>query len=683
MSMNKEPSRQLQKSGMKILYELSSVDQNIKKNNHIINRGRVLIGSSESCDIVLRHSDIAAIHAVLEITGTVFRIFDMHSLNGTYHNNKKIIVENFIEGDLLKFGSHSFVFRKYAKEESLPPVLDMLGPEHIRETEAKRYKHPPAIPEDVSKIKIDIKSMGITSEIPQVEYPLAKDPRADYIEYIFEETDTLYPIFKYSVDRSAVEVIILYKNKIYSVDYLPTAKGVYNLVGSKPSKNEIEYAYLVKNEKVQFLDVVDKDVYVNLMEGYDYLLLSDKNDSSKKIKSGQTHALRGDDIIRFSKNDIQIFVRLDSPPPTVAPAKILTGDKDLLRYTLLMLFLFMVFTVSINLMEINREVEKEKVPERIATILYNQKLYVAKTKAIAKTADAPKVIQEARPDLPNENKQEKKAEVRPADKPKEAEVVKVAGQKSEKEVKQIKKAEPNKGAKDVHTDLVQPNNSAKTKNVGVMKQATTSEIKAPSLGHVDVYKSADFGSTLSSMLSKGGASKQMDAVNAVSGGTTSSALVLEAGAESATLKRANVGQQIGSLSGVVQGKIDTSKGVEGLANKKGIYVVGVPSNTVIVGSMDPDVIRRILMENFQYFRNCYQRTLSSSNQAFDGMLPLNFVIGASGHVIGAGIGKNAESSALPGEVKSCVIDVLKGIKFPDPLGGGTVEVNQPMNFYRK
>ena len=88
-------------------------------------------------------------------------------------------------------------------------------------------------------------------------------------------------------------------------------------------------------------------------------------------------------------------------------------------------------------------------------------------------------------------------------------------------------------------------------------------------------------------------------------------------------------------------------------------------------------------ENFQYFRNCYQRTLSASNQAFDGMLPLSFVIGASGHVTRAGIGRNAESEALPVEVKECVLDVLRGIKFPEPLGGGTVEVNQPMNFYRK
>jgi hypothetical protein len=29
------------------------------------------------------------------------------------------------------------------------------------------------------------------------------------------------------------------------------------------------------------------------------------------------------------------------------------------------------------------------------------------------------------------------------------------------------------------------------------------------------------------------------------------------------------------------------------------------------------------------------------------------------------------------------VDVLRGIQFPEPMGGGTVEVKQPMNFYPK
>ena len=61
-----------------------------------------------------------------------------------------------------------------------------------------------------------------------------------------------------------------------------------------------------------------------------------------------------------------------------------------------------------------------------------------------------------------------------------------------------------------------------------------------------------------------------------------------------------------------------------------------------------------------------------------GVLKLNFVIGSSGHVTKAGV---SARNALPLNLKGCVVNVLKGIKFPAPLGGGVSEVNQPINFY--
>ena len=42
-----------------------------------------------------------------------------------------------------------------------------------------------------------------------------------------------------------------------------------------------------------------------------------------------------------------------------------------------------------------------------------------------------------------------------------------------------------------------------------------------------------------------------------------------------------------------------------------------------------------------------------------------------------------KESSMPQIVKSCVVNVLRGIAFPSPKGGGVVEVTQPMNFYPK
>ena len=77
------------------------------------------------------------------------------------------------------------------------------------------------------------------------------------------------------------------------------------------------------------------------------------------------------------------------------------------------------------------------------------------------------------------------------------------------------------------------------------------------------------------------------------------------------------------------------------------------------------------------FRFCYQKELDRAKSKFSGRIKLNFIIGASGHVTRAGV----VSSDIKPEVKGCVVNVLKGIPFPAPRGGGKVEVTQPMNFY--
>lgn len=147
-----------------------------------------------------------------------------------------------------------------------------------------------------------------------------------------------------------------------------------------------------------------------------------------------------------------------------------------------------------------------------------------------------------------------------------------------------------------------------------------------------------------------------------------------------SIQTAGIQTNQGSLVGATTGVLGTSKGAEGLSGKKAIYTAGIPSETVVLGSMDPDVIRRILLDHLPQFRYCYQKELEKTGAEVGGAVKLDFTIGASGHVTGAG----AESaSGLPSEVKKCVVGVLKGINFPEPMGGGTVDVKQQMNFYPK
>ena len=634
-----------------------------KEGGHPIKKKRLLVGRSKACDIVIDFGDVTAIHAVLEVTSAGNKIYDMNSTNGTFVNGNSVVTESIKLGDTIKFASHEYTFKKYEKEDIIPPPLEMLDkglPPIIGDS--------PSLPKPPSEIEI----RDTAVYVPTVEYPLARDPKAEFSEYIFEDAEYLYPIFKYDVSKSAVEVIVLYKDRVYSVDYLPDLEGTYNLVGFLPKDNEVEYSYLGKDEKVPLVQVEGQSTKVFPIPGYEFLSLAD---SDANIESGQI-TLNRDDILRFKNGDLQIFVRGDEAPPEVAPAPIFRRNSgDLKKYILLMLLLVTFFMGSLSFLEVDEELEKEKVPERIAKILYKKKFKAKKSKAIDKTKNAKKRVQKSNKMAQTSKNTSSKTKV---DNKKSKVTTGKTGSKTAKKTGPVKKATPNKGPKNIKKDIVRPTKKVggKTnKKSGKTKKVTA---KSKSKGRVDTYKSFNFNSTVSSLLSKGGATADTEVATATSSDASPS--VTSGDTSGATLKTASVSNNVGSLSGSAQGKLDSSRGVEGLVDKKSIYTAGLPFKTVILGGMDPDIIRKIIEDHIPQFRYCYQKELDKASREFSGVVRLNFIIGASGHVTKAGVDS---FSPLPVRVKGCVVNVLRGIKFPEPLGGGVVEVNQPFNFYPK
>jgi hypothetical protein len=626
-------------------FELRS--KGTENKSYAVTKKRVLVGSSQACDVFIPDASIAAIHAVVEINGSSARIFDMHSPSGTLLNGKKIVVENLSAGDVVRLGQCEFIFGAIDNKNAPQTPLTILGPK------AKPYKP-----------QVD--------GLPRVEYPLAKDPKAEFSEYIFEDVELLYPIFQYQVDKGAVEIIILFKGRIYSVDYLPLKDGVYRLAGSRPSTSDIEYAYLGKNEKIDFVEVSGHQVSVHALQGYEFFALSDSEPAGSQL----VRVLGPQDIFHFRNGDIQVFVRSTESPPVVAAAPIFRRDGDLKKYLILVLLLLFAILGPLAFFEVDKEIEQEKAPERIATILYKRKLTVSKEKAIEKTKDAPKEVIQKSPQLQKNEEKPKESQMqqeKPADKPATA-----TGDTKAVVVADVKKAAPNKGPRDVVKPKVKPSQnkgeSAATPAQRRPKTATSKNIN--NKGPVDAYKSADFKSTISSLMAKGGDTKATEAVAASDGDVSSTSL--SQGEAGATLKSADVSKNIGSLTGATTGKLDTSKGASGLVEKTNIYTAGLPFKTVVLGGMDPDIIRQILIDHLPQFRYCYQKELDRAKSSFNGVVRLNFIIGASGHVTKAGVDT---LSSLPNEVKGCVVNVLRGIKFPEPMGGGVVEVNQPMNFY--
>ena len=660
-------------------YELLPVGVSHGQEGKVIRKRRVLVGSTSACDVQINHPSINSIHAVIEITHGSFKVFDMDTLMGTYINGKKVVTESFALGDTIKFGSLEFAFKVFSRDD-LPPPLDMLAislPPVLEEAEANNsLPESPELPEkEAPKLpkKTPVAAKDVTTALPRVEYPLGADPKADFTEYIFEDVETLYPIFDYSPQKKSVEIIILHKDRIHSVDYLPYKDGVYNFVGSNPKSRDVEYAYLGKTEKLPFVEVRGSEVFLSSLPGYKEMCL---NDDKKTFAGGQYH-LHDSDIVRFINGDLQVYVRGTEAPPKVAHAPIMRRDKEFAKWLIIVFLMCLLFLGVFSFYSVDEELETEKAPERIATILYKpKKLTISKSRAIDKTKNKPKkVIQKS----PVKKKIKVTKKVKKVTKTPAKKVVVKTGDKSAKSTAPAKKATANKGKVNKNINKVSP-----TKNSGGRpSQARNSVRKAransKSRGAVDTFKSVDFSSTLSSLMAKGGGAKSAQAVNTLSNNAGRGASL--GGSESSTLTRAKVSNNVGSLTGAASGKLDSSKGVSGLVNKKSIYTAGVPFEEVVLGGMDPDVIRKILIDNIPQFRYCYQQELDKASAAFNGVVRLDFVIGASGHVSRASV--ESASSGLPSKVKGCVVNVLRGIKFPEPLGGGVVEVNQPFNFYPK
>lgn len=639
--------------------------------------GRYLVGRTESCEVIIPRGDVSSVHAVLEVTPRGFIVYDMNSKNGTFVNGQKIVSQEVNLGGIIKFGRTEFRVEEYSTKESLPPVLSSLEPEG---GDASLFRSVPEVPaaEDLIESKPDLpKSRPIIEEdkeddVPYIIYPLSVDPKSDYSEYIFEDSDELYPIFKYELNKQAVEVIILFKDKVYSVDYLPEKDGVYKISGATNNKKEIEFPYLGKQETVPFVEISKGNCIVSQLHNYELLHLKDSEiitDCEGVVN------IQGTDIVKLKNEDLEIFVRRIVAPPKVKAAPFFRRDKDLKKYVFLMILLVMLPVLALNLIEVDKEKDDEKDPERIATILYKQKLKVNVNKTVA-------VSQKKKP-------QKQKAPKKPAVKKTEPKKVQATSQKSN--IKTQKKT-PNPGSvkaakvqkvKRVKNPAPKKQTVSKTVNTAsssakaMSARTRRANVRSKSQGRVDTYKSFNFKSSVNTLMAKGGSLKGARTRKTTSGVTGSGV----SGGVATNVPTASVGTEVGSLTGSTVGKLGESKGTKGLSAKSGVYTAGIPSETVVLGSMDPDVIRRILRDNIPFFRSCYQKELDrNTGKDISGTIRLVFSIGASGHVSRAGVDG---STRLTPKVKRCVVGVLKGIKFPRPLGGGTVDVKQPFNFYPK
>jgi len=91
------------------------------------------------------------------------------------------------------------------------------------------------------------------------------------------------------------------------------------------------------------------------------------------------------------------------------------------------------------------------------------------------------------------------------------------------------------------------------------------------------------------------------------------------------------------------------------------------------GDLDKAIIRRYIKRNIQKITYCYEKQLLAK-PGLSGTVSTQFFITPNGNVA------SSSGSGVDPEVANCVADVIRGIEFPKPKGGGGVQVNYPFTF---
>jgi hypothetical protein len=115
----------------------------------------------------------------------------------------------------------------------------------------------------------------------------------------------------------------------------------------------------------------------------------------------------------------------------------------------------------------------------------------------------------------------------------------------------------------------------------------------------------------------------------------------------------------------------------------------------IVGGLDKTVIDEVVRKHVRPISKCYTDELDKGAK-IKGRVATNFLIGPDGKVKRANsirkifaFRENERPKPVKApkgvllinaKVENCVLGVIKGMRFPEPLGGGTVEVDYPFNF---
>ncbi|MAX66682.1 MAG: hypothetical protein CME66_07075 [Halobacteriovoraceae bacterium] len=584
---------------------------------HPLNKDKILIGSGDNCDLIVGHNSISHYHCMVFISSDgEINISDLNSTNGTYINGEKVSkLTPMFDGDSISLG------KLHCEVISSNEKIDFIQHEKEVQTYQELQTQKVYVPQasNENEILIDDEYCDIKFDDSSFQ-PFNINPlrghKVDSHEYI--ETDDIeegYDILQENTG-TCLQVTTSLNGSILEQYYFPFQDGtIYS--SNKARKNNVVIDILSTNEKIPFLKIENNNVQLQPIEDFQA--------SSQSLKAGSN------DVLVLSRGTYQVFIESAEAPGTLLHISSLKREQAFFKDTAKKFAAAIFPMLLLLLVDFTPDVKKE---EKKLSIIYKKP-----TKA---NVDGKKMAS-SNPNSKNKNTGHKST--KQPDK-------KISHSKAGKKA-QPKKAQPKKVAK-----------SAPKKSKAV-KSKTRAKTKAYS------FKMA---SNVSSVFSS---SKTVAVANNNAPSTVKTSASVTGSLD--TKVNGTASDKVGNMGSDASGRSTASFGSKGLSSKSGRDTAYIQTETVVLGSMDPELLRKILQQYLPQFRHCYQQELVYNSEDIKGIVDLNFEITGSGKV--SKINVRPKDSRFSKKGTNCMAKVLAIIDFPKPKGGGRVAVRQPLSFY--
>ncbi len=118
-------------------------------------------------------------------------------------------------------------------------------------------------------------------------------------------------------------------------------------------------------------------------------------------------------------------------------------------------------------------------------------------------------------------------------------------------------------------------------------------------------------------------------------------------------------------------------GIGGLGTRTPHKIRTITTGTLVIrGSLDKEIIRRVVHLHINEVKYCYDQELVRK-AGLEGRLSVQFVISPLGQVLSSVMQSSTMGNV---HVEKCVVDAVKRWEFPKPTGGGIAIVSYPFNF---